>query len=146
MFRYFNPRTLAGATVIGKVLNKPVGISIHAPLRVRRVMTQGMNDISKFQSTHPCGCDATLSDNKLYFVYFNPRTLAGATRIKPSHSIVPAFQSTHPCGCDYCPHCGQKLWWHFNPRTLAGATGFSKATYWTKEISIHAPLRVRRAI
>ena len=97
-------------------------ISIHAPLRER----QGIR-------YKPANC-----------LYFNPRSLAGATATNKSSSSRSKFQSTLPCGSDilcfgWFPRdvrfqstlpCGsdskgrpvkiQNV--NFNPRSLAGAT------------------------
>ena len=56
----FNPRPLAGATVLSNV----------------RIPT-----IRSFQSTPPCGGDFLLLKRILEIWYFNPRPLAGATRL-----------------------------------------------------------------
>ena len=78
--RDFNPRSLAGATKQAAFLIYYFRISIHAPSQERPWLT------------------ATL---QAYRLNFNPRSLAGAT-----HS----------------PDCGRGHHAHFNPRSLAGAT------------------------
>ena len=100
---------------------------------------------SQFQSTLPCGSDYHILCLVVHGRYFNPRSLAGATRIfNSTNSITALFQSTLPCGSDrsvfaqFAPSC------NFNPRSLAGATClFCKRPHCLK-ISIHAPLRERR--
>ena len=77
-------------------------ISIHAPSRERLLIVHSgvtalqfqstlphgsdassldaQMDALRFQSTLPCGSDINMSYNGVYPAYFNPRSLAGATR------------------------------------------------------------------
>ena len=80
-------------------------------------------DQSIFQSTPPCGGDATTSKCSCKGTYFNPRPLAGAT-VAFQHRVV------------FPPD--------FNPRPLAGATFGIKTLDPNGKISIHAPLRGRQ--
>ena len=76
---HFNPRSLAGATIIGLI----------------NVATRA------FQSTLPCGSDIYLLNSSTKLSYFNPRSLAGATTgffVKIAN--LNEFQSTLPCGSD----------------------------------------------
>ena len=127
--KYFNPRSLAGATLIalGQLFNAV--ISIHAPLRERPIVAAMIAQAKQFQSTLPCGSDITLNDVPtdrvisihaplrerpaqinpfiIYEPYFNPRSLAGATYHTPQHmSDQRVFQSTLPCGSDSASHSG----------------------------------------
>ena len=64
-------------------------ISIHAPLRERRNIINGNDIVDIFQSTLPCGSDY-LGFKSLYIrhlIYFNPRSLAGATASKENTSL-----------------------------------------------------------
>ena len=142
--RYFNPRPLAGATI----------------------MLPGGSSGFLFQSTPPCGGDSGSSACPASRQNFNPRPLAGATSgcggsaVKGAISIhaplrgrlhrgaacrfcssisihaplrgrldangtlytVWEFQSTPPCGGDPGSFPPKKLGAYFNPRPLAGAT------------------------
>ena len=122
MWGYFNPRPLAGATVLLSPYSKEAGfqspppcggdfhsphlphcdqlISIHAPLRGRPEKIRGLEAKQ----------------------YFNPRPLAGAT----TGSSTDLY--TVP---------------DFNPRPLAGATTYFLSSLDVLIISIHAPLRGR---
>ena len=120
----FNPRSLAGATSGAVNYSYGVTISIHAPSRERQ--QQGLPCVlrNRFQSTLPRGSDQQLLAEAdaikaisihapsrerhkrgcflLYkSLYFNPRSLAGAT-------FTGIRRRSYPC--------------HFNPRSLAGAT------------------------
>ena len=118
----FNPRPLAGATICTGTRDEDLVISIHAPLRGRRggySMQTYYDNISihaplrgrlvrsartqargRFQSTPPCGGDYCPKYRISASAYFNPRPLAGATKVlKPSGGMSP-FQSTPPCGGD----------------------------------------------
>ena len=140
----FNPRPLAGATNLHMDNKQERFISIHAPLRGRLSCFWWSRALAIFQSTPPCGGDASPSPGIRKWRYFNPRPLAGATfpprhpghrptisihaplRGRPSVTgpMVPTaiFQSTPPCGGDRrCPDHGQP----------------------ERGISIHAPLRGR---
>ena len=118
-------------------------ISIHAPLRGRRLMRYSRRARLTFQSTPPCGGDSSGSRSSGARRHFNPRPLAGATQrcretVAVSEISIHAplrgrlaeegfnftavkFQSTPPCGGD--------------DRDEAALLEFA--------ISIHAPLRGR---
>ena len=96
----FNPRPLAGATDISGLGEQEGGISIHAPLRGRRLP----------------------EDKQKMSVDFNPRPLAGATPYPTGTSRTQRFQSTPPCGGDFVCKGGGHRCCYFNPRPLAGAT------------------------
>ena len=144
--RYFNPRSLAGATQYGDTTLLPdyisihapsrerpyspvatkrqAGISIHAPSRERLTSSIRVHRNKIFQSTLPRGSDVVYCSQVLYTGYFNPRSLAGATISLSRHNnITLIFQSTLPRGSDG---------FYFVVPHLA------------KQISIHAPSRERR--
>ena len=77
---YFNPRSLAGATMSEFFTPTGFCISIHAPLRERPRQSLYLCFTSQFQSTLPCGSDLL---RPLYFV-----------------CDIQRFQSTLPCGSD----------------------------------------------
>ena len=54
---HFNPRSLAGATIVTKPNLKISSISIHAPLRERPFGIVYTSKARPFQSTLPCGSD-----------------------------------------------------------------------------------------
>ena len=143
---YFNPRSLTGATRTIAVFFITVNISIHAPLRERHP-TDSTDYLfpTVFQSTLPYGSDANACVPKRCTAYL--------------------FQSTLPYGSDKdnsrILHNGQ----YFNPRSLTGATAYhtrrmcrrifqSTLPYgsdistqylnFVTVISIHAPLRERQ--
>ena len=151
LFCYFNPRSLAGATISNKVTS---------------------SFIIRFQSTLPCGSDAYMVPVLDILTNFNPRSLAGATLTSLSMYIIQCisihaplrerrpvprrafwrflisihaplrerhkyvetkmikvkFQSTLPCGSDVALACAVHASRNFNPRSLAGAT--SIAIFW----------------
>ena len=119
----FNPRSLAGATGIDIAAGDMDFISIHAPSRERLRYGKLPNVALKFQSTLPRGSDfylpvicflpdcisihAPSRERRLtgalllQDVYFNPRSLAGATRqVLFQRHPVTRFQSTLPRGSD----------------------------------------------
>ena len=97
-------------------------ISIHAPLRER------LHALSSI----------------VLMVYFNPRSLTGATgRTHKNPRCHVLFQSTLPYGSDG-QQCRRKhRCYHFNPRSLTGATEKYADIRQRMAISIHAPLRER---
>ena len=120
-------------------------ISIHAPLRGRQEAESSRSRRKRFQSTPPCGGDCTTREKGSwsYLIFqstppcggdhfhsihgpshpdFNPRPLAGATKLAALEMPPAGFQSTPPCGGDL--KAAQQI-----------------RNY---EISIHAPLRGRR--
>ena len=161
----FNPRSLAGATRSPAIkwyhriisIHAPLRerrlhcrhdyscrcISIHAPLRERRKAQSYRHSRYIFQSTLPCGSDAQINPFIIYEPYFNPRSLAGATDTSEQSPHDNQFQSTLPCGSDQ----GQV-------RVLIGSTEFQSTLPCGSDvlnflyvsnfaISIHAPLRER---
>ena len=76
--RNFNPRSLTGATQNNPYKFPIKKISIHAPLRERPLRHLQPTQRQAFQSTLPYGSDAKVSNEHLYF---NPRSLTGATNI-----------------------------------------------------------------
>ena len=119
---HFNPRSLAGATLLQAKLMLLEDISIHAPSRERPLDSRMAFDNLLFQSTLPRGSDYAGLASCRKTVYFNPRSLAGATLSTPrfyghhqisihapsrerqarsSSAPVPTvFQSTLPRGSD----------------------------------------------
>ena len=164
----FNPRSLAGATPVEKVKvvrriefqsTLPRGsdspatrpwqdvpaISIHAPSRERlpddgQPVTFPVISIhapSRERRHRPTGCPASLP-------YFNPRSLAGATKGSFKEVQEFLFQSTLPRGSDRFQELRCLPYRHFNPRSLAGATFNKNFSSYSAFISIHAPSRERR--
>ena len=97
-------------------------ISIHAPSRERQ----------------PHGCVHQRSG-----LYFNPRSLAGATLIGTPFVQDGRFQSTLPRGSDSLGVGSTEGPANFNPRSLAGATQCRLRQLLSIPISIHAPSRER---
>ena len=143
-------------------------ISIHAPLRERRVT--GLIFIILLCISIHAPLRERLHINKiiLHSKHFNPRSLAGATASALSANYNLGFQSTLPCGSDhevlmivmdnidFNPRSlagataanahPEKQRQNFNPRSLAGATLRIILLATHLLISIHAPLRERRAL
>ena len=121
-----------------------LGISIHAPSRERPGQVAYTAAVVVFQSTLPYGSDSKTADIALYSsisihaplrerplllialclhnIYFNPRSLTGATG---NFSLA------------------IRISFYFNPRSLTGATTKLKNILRITAISIHAPLRER---
>ena len=118
----FNPRPLAGATHPPGQGNLVPAISIHAPLRGRP--DRGLENLEaiRFQSTPPCGGDGMDLNVLIGREDFNPRPLAGATKIIAVPAEAEQFQSTPPCGGDHSHRGNGSSHAYFNPRPLAGAT------------------------
>ena len=120
--KYFNPRSLTGATraiylfllFIVISIHAPLrerlsmlynganisGISIHAPLRERQCGGGDIRTARQFQSTLPYGSDVNHGFHKVVSCYFNPRSLTGATSYSTSYILSAVFQSTLPYGSD----------------------------------------------
>ncbi len=140
---YFNPRSLAGATLRFKLkagvtifqstlpcgsdrcklhlCTVPPKISIHAPLRERLECGVLQVPTSYFNPRSLAGATIISRMQASTYRNFNPRSLAGATPIGSVISLSPVFQSTLPCGSD---------------RVRTTTTVIT-------HISIHAPLRER---
>ena len=121
--RYFNPRSLAGATYLIYNFTNRCQISIHAPSRERPAGgTAGLMPMA-FQSTLPRGSDVSPGITSSTKYDFNPRSLAGATRfVKRLCCKGTIFQSTLPRGSDLQLSTSLSMGYDFNPRSLAGAT------------------------
>ena len=93
---------------------------------------------AQFQSTPPCGGDPYALPLLPKIWYFNPRPLAGATRLPAPVWRLPGI-SIH------APLRGRRTLLDFNPRPLAGATDVAIDVVVFNGISIHAPLRGRHS-
>ena len=99
--RYFNPRSLAGATSAAARQAERAAISIHAPSRERQNAVQWQAVDFLFQSTLPRGSDNSDKTKFKNILNFNPRSLAGATVTTFLIVVTLArFQSTLPRGSD----------------------------------------------
>ena len=120
----------------------------------------------RFQFTHPCGCDTTCCVCTRFRYGFNSRTRVGATvrydgkrRLQAVSIHAPVwvrqpmalclfpqrmFQFTHPCGCDEADIKIRAYIDSFNSRTRVGATFPPREGAVRHEVSIHAPVWVRR--
>ena len=97
-------------------------ISIHAPLRERRLLVASSLAMLQFQSTLPYGSD-----------FWRSFRLSASSQ----------FQSTLPYGSDRNRQIPKDVRQNFNPRSLTGATLVKIITIGYVKISIHAPLRER---
>ena len=181
---YFNPRSLTGATgggIVAQLLEQfqstlPHGsdadehllqavlrISIHAPSRERQGLLQ-LLAIGAGISIHAPSRERHYSaGSAVCCIYFNPRSLTGATGFGKSIPLparisihaplrerriiffcrYSAFQSTLPHGSDQLFSLNRLVLAYFTPRSLAGATLPSVSFVLADLISIHAPLRER---
>ena len=143
----FNPRSLAGATVIDcKRLEAkefqstlPCGSDLMAIILLVRSLL--------FQSTLPCGSDNFQRLSMQITIRFQSTLPCGSDHVEQDHTnLLHRFQSTLPCGSDFIPANNGRTAINFNPRSLAGATDRSHVYKTTFNISIHAPLRERPRI
>ncbi len=120
---------------------------------------------SRFQFTHPCGCDELANVIHYPITSFNSRTRVGATRFtypsripdgvsihapvwvrqltNPNNKPIERFQFTHPCGCDLHRPNILTINNSFNSRTRVGATKSARDGLTSQGVSIHAPVWVR---
>ena len=151
--------------VFGRTLDAQ--ISIHAPLRGRRNRWTMLPPRQKFQSTPPCGGDHHDGQGGKAAQDFNPRPLAGATMFAQACTRLTIISIHAPLRGRLYEKCHLHPGHHFNPRPLAGATKMAIGAFLRKKnfnprplagathrpggrhpgclISIHAPLRGRRA-
>ena len=120
-------------------------ISIHAPSRERRTF-HVPHDYThlQFQSTLPRGSDKRLPVGMQFFIYFNPRSLAGATFFN-FFIFFSAEISIHAPSRErqIASRLADLFKAYFNPRSLAGATLNAILVAMQIQISIHAPSRER---
>ena len=119
-------------------------ISIHAPSRERLVRSTIDNIILYFNPRSLAGATYLWILTRLVLFYFNPRSLAGATeqRLTLGASLIISI---------HAPSRERRSTAHskakqpdFNPCSLAGATGEEIRLRLQGWISIHAPSRERR--
>ena len=120
--RYFNPRSLAGATEYLPDRQVNILISIHAPSRERRAVAVSV----KFTP----------------LISIHAPSRERQRRHKPC-MIQSVFQSTLPRGSDHSRQHLRLPFSDFNPRSLAGATLKKFLSFLLIIISIHAPSRER---
>ena len=100
LYEHFNPRSLAGATIFRMIIRTLKCISIHAPSR-ERPPRYSINPPRFFISIHAPSRERRLQARaSSTAIYFNPRSLAGATATLASCSPCRRFQSTLPRGSD----------------------------------------------
>ena len=121
--------------------------------------------LRRFQSTLPRGSDLSVSIYTTSLIYFNPRSLAGATdtpgygnngctisihapsRERPviyiNHKLFNLFQSTLPRGSDLQPRHVTKTHGVFQSTLPRGSDSFLCCSSKPFSISIHAPSRER---
>ena len=161
----FNPRSLAGATLMLRQYADVARISIHAPLRERRLFRRQDNTEHNFNPRSLAGATGlfTRSEDVVAGISIHA-PLRERRQINSRTFLRPRFQSTLPCGSDInihhramraeisihaplrerlCSSCTNQRHSDFNPRSLAGATVDIPAIFQPPTISIHAPLRER---
>ena len=144
-------------------------ISIHAPSRERHDKVFGYQERYAISIHAPSRERPIYAKESIDACYnFNPRSLTGATSISLSrtvrslsisihapsrerrgpadrHNVPPDFNPRSLTGATLRSPYSPQQRKHFNPRSLAGATSSTSSTRASGEISIHAPLRERRA-
>ena len=121
--RYFNPRSLAGATYYAVPYAQHTAISIHAPSRERLPHSVPPTCVGfRFQSTLPRGSDQILLCRPAGRRHFNPRSLAGATSSRPLLRYAGQISIHAPSRERRTDDGDTHADGNFNPRSLAGAT------------------------
>ena len=122
-------------------------ISIHAPSRERLVRSTIDNIILYFNPRSLAGATYLWILTRLVLFYFNPRSLAGATeqRLTLGASLIISIHAPSRERQQVIAR-RQRAYRHFNPRSLAGATRSPGGGRRWRIISIHAPSRERRSI
>ena len=97
----FNPRSLTGATGRGNGFSKSFTISIHAPSRERHFVLMYLGEFDEFQSTLPHGSDAILLlISSLLLIFQSTLPHGSDTCANSSAGRGHKFQSTLPHGSD----------------------------------------------
>ena len=119
-------------------------ISIHAPSRERLVRSTIDNIILYFNPRSLAGATYLWILTRLVLFYFNPRSLAGATeqRLTLGASLIISIHAPSRERQQVIAR-RQRAYRHFNPRSLAGATRSPGGGRRWRIISIHAPSRER---
>ena len=97
-----------------------------------------------FQSTLPRGSDQSTLNQASSHLYFNPRSLAGATAADLFQLGLVNISIHAPSRERPRMDLRRIPWVYFNPRSLAGATFVDDFILLGTNISIHAPSRERR--
>ena len=119
-------------------------VSIHAPVWVRPTKSGRIYPDKPFQFTHPCGCDApALPAYPAAEVSIHAPVWVRLSE-QLAEKLKLGFQFTHPCGCDTVMKLTDDYEKSFNSRTRVGATRSQGRRQHQKDVSIHAPVWVRR--
>ena len=143
--RYFNPRSLTGATFIRHILEPHI-------FKFQSTLPYGSDFkffelfffTPLFQSTLPYGSDLHVCNGWKISQNFNPRSLTGATLIFLIPGMGILFQSTLPYGSDPLHSPVQIFLILFQSTLPYGSDAQNPEKYQSQDISIHAPLRERR--
>ena len=140
----FNPRSLAGATILPVRVSRSNGFQSTLPCGSDPTLIRQSACHNGFQSTLPCGSDRAAATTIFGAAHFNPRSLAGATYGIPAYGYAGNdFNPRSLAGATVSVLRFPCLPLYFNPRSLAGATIAFAAIVYNLLISIHAPLRER---
>ena len=127
---------------LGRLANKELRVSIHAPARGATKMKLSILEEKWFQSTHPHGVRLFCRIyTKLSGVFQS--THPHGVRLSPalSNIIIDGFQSTHPHGVRLSKPYKPQPYNGFNPRTRTGCDEYFYDIPRYMIVSIHAPAR-----
>ena len=113
-------------------------ISTHTPVRVWLIIVGLLRLLSRFQLTHPWGCDATCILHLYFLIWFQLTHPWGCDGYRYSKSISASrFQLTHPWGCDSGCRISNYFYWYFNSHTREGVTMLWKHSIKTGYFNSH---------
>ena len=126
LIRYFNPRSLAGATPQSPtLLLSTATISIHAPSRERLLNEQRTANKNRISIHAPSRERPLIAQGRISILDIS---IHAPSRERQSSGRLPSvemiFQSTLPRGSDKYGMLTEPEFSDFNPRSLAGATWF----------------------
>ena len=142
---YFNPRSLAGATLTFFFLFCP-GLLFQSTLPRGSDPIFGCSYLCYFvfQSTLPRGSDPIIRNSERFAGIISIHAPSRERLTSPYVAMQACvFQSTLPRGSDELAKAAPEIFDNFNPRSLAGATIKGLLTDADGKISIHAPSRER---
>ena len=131
LIKCFNPRTRVGATKRAEIIITDRGVSIHAPVWVRRGVDSCQPKKAGFNPRTRVGATAaSYGEFTPLVVSIHAPVWVRPIRLGITASDFPSlFQSTHPCGCDEHIPAQAAPGNSFNPRTRVGATFFSLRSF-----------------
>ena len=139
----FNPRTREGATLPACRIPAWLPVSIHAPVRVRRALIMGTDHVPGFNPRTREGATPDVSGRHLPQRVSIHAPVRVRLQLFGIFILTPLVSIHAPVRVRPISGCRETASRRFNPRTREGATYVPFGQTLHRNVSIHAPVRVR---